>query len=189
MLCLRSQLRRRALAHLKSRIPKVLLPMSPNTRFIIPSWPSDQLQIFSLFLMTVRSRFKRSISPFIQANAEQAWRKHLFLFSAWLSGVWELARRKDSATGNRKPGVSCLDVTGYTDFWGDTFLQHQAEWQGPHPTYGGSQRAPPHKELTCLLVTSFFRFLASTALLSYRVSCLLELLHSPHCFVPGWTLP
>ena len=186
MLCLRSQLRRRALAHLKSRIPKLLLPMSPNTRFTIPSWPSDQLQIFSLFLMTVCSRLKRRRSPFIQANAEQAWRKHLFLFSAWLSGLWELARRKDSATGNHKTSVSCLDIT---DFWGDTFLQHQAEWQGPHPTCGGRQRAPPYKELTYLLVTSFFRFLASTALLSYCVSCLLELLHSPHCFVPGWTLP
>lgn len=74
--------------------PRLLLPVPPTTGPTLPSWPSDQLQIFSLLLMIVYSRFKRSRSPLIQANAEKARRKHVFPFPSWLSGLWELARRK-----------------------------------------------------------------------------------------------
>lgn len=110
MLCLRSQLSYGFLAHLKPRIPKLLLPMAQTTRLTILCGPSDQLQVFSLLLMIVYSRFKGSRCPLTQANAENAGRKHLFLFPAWLSGLWELAREKDGALGNCK--TKC-QLSGY----------------------------------------------------------------------------
>lgn len=76
--------------------------MPLTIRLTIPFWPSDQLHIFLLLLMIVHSRFKGSRCPLMQANAEKAGRKHLFFFPAWLSGLWELARRKDGAMGNCK---------------------------------------------------------------------------------------
>lgn len=161
------------LAHLKPRSTKLLLPMTPTTRLTTPPWPSDQLLIFSL-LMIVYSRFQRSRCPLMQANAEKAGRKHLFLFTAWLSGLWELASRKDGGChGELQNQVSAAWVLQAIQTSGVMLFSNiQSAWQKPPFHTWWNQHTPLHNvsgdSQGAFLSTShlLLRSLASTALMS-----------------------
>lgn len=127
----------------------------------------------------------------MQANAERAGRKHLFLFPAWLSGLWELARRKDGAKGNCK--TKC-QLSGYYRLYrllGWCFsLTFKQSGKNPHSTFGrtsmplNTMSQGTVEELSGLLVTSCSDFLLPLHSRVDLMSCLLGLLHPPHCFVP-----
>lgn len=173
--------------------PQLLLPVSPNTRLTIHRGllTNYRFSHFSQWLCALDLRQANLLS----SRPVQSKHEGDICFSSLLDcqvvGSWP--RTKDSTLGNCKTSVSCLAFTGYTNSWGFHFsLALKQRDKEPHPICGESRRAPPYNvsgdsQRASLPPSHLFsRFLASTALLTYCMSCFLEVLGSPHCSVPCW---
>lgn len=165
-----------------------MLLLSPVTKLASLPCPSDQLWIFSLFLVTAYSRCKRGSSPWTWAKLENLKRKHLLLFPTCQAfGSWPAGKMVPWGTTN--PSVSCVDVAGPTNFRMMLFSKIQVGWQKRTSPCGRNQHVLCHnvlgtpEELAHLL--NLFIFFAE---LTLCLTCTTALYSTLLCLVLAVTL-